>query len=56
MVQWAESHPAEVRDIAVRSTLFIYDLLFHPRAYVDDELVKLGIMKRYENNFKCNKC
>jgi len=56
MVQWAESHPAEVRDIVVRSTLFIYDLLFHPRAHVDDELVKLGIMKRYENNFKCNKC
>ena len=56
MVRWAESHPTKVKEIAYRSTLFIYDLLFHPRAFVEDELVKIGIIERYENNFRCRHC
>lgn len=51
MLVWAESHPDESRLIAERSTLFIYDLLFHPDAIEDERLVIEGIMEVYENNF-----
>jgi len=51
MVLWAEAHPKVVKQIAERSTLFIYDLLFHPDAYRDDELVMEGIWRRYNQNF-----
>lgn len=51
MIDWAESHPEESRLIAERSTLFMYDLLFHPDAIEDERLVIQGIMEVYENNF-----
>ena len=51
MIAWADSHPDESRRIAERSTLFVYDLLFHPNALRDEELVLQGIMERYEQNF-----
>jgi hypothetical protein len=37
--------------IAQRSTLFIYDLLFHPDALDDENRVLEGIIERYEENF-----
>ena len=55
MVKWANANQDKARQISERSTLFIYDLLFHPNAFMDDELVKKGIMERYENNLKCEK-
>jgi hypothetical protein len=36
MINWAEDHPEQTRIIAERSTLFIYDLLFHPDAARDE--------------------
>lgn len=51
MIDWAESHLEESRLIAERSTLFMYDLLFHPDAIEDERLVIQGIMEVYENNF-----
>lgn len=51
MIFWAERHPKESRLIAERSTLFVYDLLFHPDAAKDERLVIEGIMETYENNF-----
>eukprot|EP00816_Leptocylindrus_hargravesii_P010254 CAMPEP_0196822984 /NCGR_PEP_ID=MMETSP1362-20130617/85575_1 /TAXON_ID=163516 /ORGANISM="Leptocylindrus danicus, Strain CCMP1856" /LENGTH=830 /DNA_ID=CAMNT_0042202695 /DNA_START=296 /DNA_END=2788 /DNA_ORIENTATION=- len=51
MIAWADSHPDETKRIAERSTLFAYDLLFHPDALRDEELVLQGIMERYEQNF-----
>eukprot|EP00586_Coscinodiscus_wailesii_P016047 CAMPEP_0172508980 /NCGR_PEP_ID=MMETSP1066-20121228/216583_1 /TAXON_ID=671091 /ORGANISM="Coscinodiscus wailesii, Strain CCMP2513" /LENGTH=587 /DNA_ID=CAMNT_0013287245 /DNA_START=41 /DNA_END=1804 /DNA_ORIENTATION=+ len=48
MVMWANTHQIEVRKIAERSTLFMYDLLFHPDAYKDEEAVMEGIVRRYK--------
>lgn len=53
MVKWANANPERAKQIAERSTLFICDLLFHPNAFIDDELAKRGIMERCECNFKC---
>lgn len=51
MVLWAEDHPEQAMHIAERSTLFIYDLFFHPDAYQDEQDILTGIMKRYEELF-----
>ena len=51
MIDWAENHPEQARLIAERSTLFVYDLLFHPDAIEDERLIMEGIMEAYENNF-----
>jgi len=51
MIRWAESNPEEAQRIAQRSTLFIYDLLFHPDALHDEQLVLQGIVEKYEQNF-----
>eukprot|EP00986_Skeletonema_menzelii_P017357 scaffold19153_cov80-Skeletonema_menzelii.AAC.12 len=53
MIQWAQDHPEETRMIAERSTLFIYDLLFHPEANKDEQNIMISIMERFENNFGC---
>jgi len=51
MISWAESHQEECQTIVKRSTLFIYDLLFHPDAYKDEEVILSSIIKRYEDIF-----
>eukprot|EP00956_Cyclotella_meneghiniana_P036342 scaffold124319_cov85-Cyclotella_meneghiniana.AAC.4 len=51
MIDWAESHQEQARLISERSTLFIYDLLFHPDAANDEREIIQGIMETYENNF-----
>jgi len=50
-VQWAEDHPEEAQKISERSTLFMYDLLFHPDAVPDEQAILERIMERYEENF-----
>mmetsp|Transcript_7492 Transcript_7492/g.10325 ORF Transcript_7492/g.10325 Transcript_7492/m.10325 type:complete len:634 (-) Transcript_7492:200-2101(-) len=50
-ISWAESNPEDASRVAQRSTLFIYDLLFHPDALRDEQLVLKGMVERYENNF-----
>lgn len=51
MIHWAESHPDEVKLISERSTLFVYDLLFHPEAMEDEREIMIQMMERYEQNF-----
>lgn len=51
MIQWAEMHPKETRLISERSTLYIYDMFYHPDAIEDERQVMIGIMERYEHNF-----
>lgn len=51
MIDWGEQHPELTRLISERSSLFIYDLLFHPDAIRDERLVIQGIMEIYENNY-----
>ena len=51
MIQWAETHPEETLLISERSTLFIYDLLFHPDAIEDEKKIIMQIMEQFENNF-----
>ena len=51
MIQWAEKHPEETRLISERSTLFMYDLLFHPDAIEDEREVIMNIMETFEKNF-----
>mmetsp|Transcript_16468 Transcript_16468/g.39420 ORF Transcript_16468/g.39420 Transcript_16468/m.39420 type:complete len:893 (-) Transcript_16468:105-2783(-) len=51
MVQWAEMHPRETRMISERSTLFIYDLLFHHDAIEDEKIIMMRIMEKFEQNF-----
>lgn len=55
MVQWANDNPNKAKQIAQRGTLFMYDLLFHPDSYKDEEEIFKGIMKRYEENFASTK-
>eukprot|EP00978_Attheya_sp_CCMP212_P032104 scaffold123773_cov49-Attheya_sp.AAC.2 len=50
-IQWAEANQEKAQRIAERSTLFIYDLLYHPDAVSDENLILEGIMERYEQNF-----
>lgn len=54
MIQYAQEHPEETHMIAERSTLFIYDLLFHPEANTDEQNIMISIMERFENNFGFN--
>ena len=50
-IQWAEDNPDVAQKIAEGSTLFIYDLLFHPDALKDEQEILEGIAVRYETNF-----
>jgi len=54
MVEWANSHPVKSKQIAERGTLFVYDLFFHPNAYLDEELILTEIYKRYERTIGCS--
>lgn len=47
-IRWADNHPHEARAIAERSTLFVYDLLFHRDALSDDMDIMQTMMHRYE--------
>lgn len=56
MIKWAEKNQEECKKIAQRSSLFMYDLFFHPDSFLDDEQVRIGIMKRYEEQFRYRNC
>ena len=47
MVRWCESHPEETLSIARYSTLYVYDMYFHPSADNDSMKIKFEMMKRY---------
>ena len=47
-VQWAQQHPKRCRDIAFRSTMYVYDLFFHPDAVRDEEYIMRAMIHRYD--------
>ena len=47
-VRWAQEHPNECRNIAFRSTMYVYDLLFHPDAPRDEEYIMRTMIHRYD--------
>lgn len=51
MVQWAESNPKKVKEIAYRGKIFMYDMLFHEDAMKDEEDILRGIIKKYDENY-----
>jgi hypothetical protein len=55
MIQWAEAHPKETQRISERSSLYMYDMFYHPNAINDERQVIIGIMERYEQNFGYDK-
>ena len=46
-MQWVGANDLEARRIAERGMLFMYDLLYHPDAKMEDILVKKEILRRY---------
>jgi hypothetical protein len=47
MVQWVLDNDTEARRIAERATLFMYDMVYHPQAAIDDSKIKEEIARRY---------
>lgn len=50
-VIWMIRHDAEARRISDRATLWIKDLVFHPRANEEEALIFRGILDRYSQHF-----
>ena len=51
-VRWVLQNDLEAQRIAERSTLFMYDFLYHPRAEKDNRRIKGEIVKRYSRFWK----
>jgi hypothetical protein len=47
MVKWVSENDLKARKIAERSTLFMYDLVYHADAAKDDLAIKKEILRRY---------
>jgi hypothetical protein len=43
------------QQIAHRGTLWISDMIFHPSAHLEDELIFDGTFSRYRTHFSLNK-
>jgi len=50
-MQWVLEHQVEAQEIAHRASLWIRDLLFHPAAERDDEIIHEEMIRRYRNHF-----
>lgn len=46
-IRWAQNHPVQARKIVERSTLFVYDLLFHPESAIEEEEIMRRMIHRY---------
>ncbi|KAL7557671.1 hypothetical protein ACA910_021094 [Epithemia clementina (nom. ined.)] len=51
MIQWVLDHDEEAQQIAHRGSLWIQDLVFHPDAERDNELICTEILERYSAHF-----
>jgi hypothetical protein len=51
LVQLAEGNLEQSRMISERSTLYAYDLLFHPDAIRDEKLIMERMMDKYRTYF-----
>jgi hypothetical protein len=52
MIRWVIENDLKARRIAERGTLYMYDLLYHPDAKRDDELVRKEMLRRYRAFWK----
>jgi hypothetical protein len=50
-VQWVLDHPEEAREIAIRGTLWIHDLVYHKDAAQEEEWIFDEILRRYRAQF-----
>jgi len=50
-VQWVLDHQVEAQEIARRASLWIGNLLFHPAAERDDEMIHEEMIRRYRMHF-----
>ena len=50
-IAWMIRHDAEARRISYRATLWMKDLVYHPRANEDEALIFRGILDRYSRHF-----
>lgn len=46
-MEWVVRHDAYARRIAIRGSMWIHDLVHHPNATTDDELIQEQILERY---------
>ncbi|KAL7566915.1 hypothetical protein ACA910_008639 [Epithemia clementina (nom. ined.)] len=51
IIQWVLDHDEEAQQIAHRGSLWIQDLVFHPDAERDNELIRTEILERYSAHF-----
>lgn len=51
LIEWAEGNLEHSRMISERSTLYVYDLLFHPDAIRDEKLIMERMMDKYRTYF-----
>jgi hypothetical protein len=51
-VQWVLDHDEEARQIAVRGSLWMKDMLSHPDADSDTDEIYRDILKRYKSHFQ----
>lgn len=54
MVQWVIDNDEEAHRISERASLFIYDLLLHPQALIDEEDTKRQMIERYQAHWFYN--
>lgn len=52
MVQWVIDNDEKAHMISERASLFVHDLLLHPKAMDDEEEVKREMMKRYQAHWQ----
>jgi Glycosyl transferase family 90 len=53
-VQWILNNPIQAQYIALRGSLWIYDLFFHTNSIDDEQYVQDRILQRYRSNFFLN--
>ena len=51
-VQWVLDHDEEARQIAVRGSLWMKDMVSHPDADSDTDKIYRKILKRYRSHFQ----
>ena len=51
MVRWVIENDEEAHKISERASLFVHDLLLHPKALIDEENIKIEMIKRYQSHW-----
>jgi Glycosyl transferase family 90 len=54
-MQWVIDNDISAKEIARRGKLWISDMIFHPNAQHDDDLIFEGTFHRYSAHFSLNK-